>query len=230
MTAKKETGPKWCQTIIVLREDILAQVQASGLDISDLCNQALAGATGIPYSARKPATLAPAAPVIIAHNGGSAKGNTLSPGVPAAEIHPVINADDPRAASAVKQVPRAPSQKMPAALPGHVPDREKRPSGTSTTEKGSPGPKPGKTEKQRERKGRESPVKRFVADAIIREEDEGGHVTKDNLYQAFSQWCREHRVTPVPDRKALTTALKTRFALIEKSVDGEPSWINIRLK
>jgi len=221
---------RWCQTTVVLREDILVQAQASGLDINDLCNRALAGAAGILYPPKKPAALDPAEPVIVVHDGGSAKMEQIVPSVASGEIHPVINADDPRAASAVKQVSRPPSPKAPAALPGRVstPDKKQLDPGTMTRQ--SPAVKPGKPEKRQEKRGKGSPVKRFVAEAIIREEEDGGHVTKEVLYQAFSRWCREHRVTPVPDRRALTTALKNQFAMSERPIDGEPSWMNIRIR
>ena len=42
--------------------------------------------------------------------------------------------------------------------------------------------------------------------------------------------CRERRITMAPDRKNLTVALKNQFAMNEKVVDGEPSWVNVRLK
>ena len=69
-----------------------------------------------------------------------------------------------------------------------------------------------------------------MAEAVVREASGEGSVTKDTLYQAFSRWCREHRIAPVPDRKALTVALKNQFAVQEKMADGVPSWTGIRLR
>ena len=75
-----------------------------------------------------------------------------------------------------------------------------------------------------------SAIKKFMAEAIVREDADESRVPKDVLYQAFARWCREHRITPVPDRKAVTVALKNQFAMKEKMVDSEPSWVNIRFR
>jgi hypothetical protein len=233
MTAKKGRDVKWCQVTVVLREDVLAQAQASGVDISDLCNRALADAAGIRYVPQKSVDEIPAAPVIIAHDGAPAGGDTLPAIVPPSGIHPVINADDPRAANAVKQAPRPPSLKTPAALPGRVSSPEKpvkAPAAPSAPPSVPHMEKPKKPEAGPEKKGKGSSIKKFMAEAIAREDADESRVSKDNLYQAFTRWCREHRITPVPDRKAFTIALKNRFAMKEKTVDGEPSWVNIRLR
>lgn len=70
-------------------------------------------------------------------------------------------------------------------------------------------------------------IKRFVSEMTSRGD---GQVAKEALYQAFSQWCREHKITPVPDRKAVTVTLKNQLALVEKTDGGEPVWININLR
>jgi hypothetical protein len=230
MTAKMEQSLKWHETTVVLREDILALALASGLDINDLCNRAVASAAGIRYIPQIPADVPAAAPVIIAHNGAAADGAAISPVNPAAGIHPVINADDPKAVTTVKQVPRPPAQKAPATLPGRVSSTEKTPKAPAVPATAPRAGKPGKPENRPEKKGKGSAIKKFVAESIVREEAEESHVTKDALYQAFARWCREHRITPVPDRRAITVILKNQFALKEKTVDGEPSWVNVRLK
>ena len=230
MTAKKGQGLRWCTTSVVLREDILVQAQASGIDISDLCNRALAEAAGIRYVPERPADTAPAAPVIVAQTGTPAGGVPLPAIVPAPGIHPVINADDPRSATAVKQVPRPPLPKPPAALPGRPPSPEKPPKVPAAPSPVPPAEKSKKQASPREKKGKGSAIKKFMAEAVVREDADEIHVSKDLLYQAFTQWCREHRITQIPDRKAVTTALKNQFALKEKTVGNEPSWMNIRIR
>lgn len=230
MTAKKGQGTRWCQVTVVLREDILAQAQASGVDISDLCNRAVADATGIRYVPPKPADAAPAAPVIVAGNGAPPGGDAIPSIVPPPGIHPVINADDPRSATTVKQVPRPSLPTVPATLPGRVSSPEKPAKAPAAPLPSPRGEKPGKAQARPEKKGTGSSIKKFVAGAIVREDTDEGHITKDLLYQAFARWCREHRITPVPDRRAFTVALKNQFAMKEKTVDGEPSWVNVRLR
>jgi hypothetical protein len=216
-----------------IREDILLQARASGLDISDLCNRALAAATGIDYRGKEPAPVAPAGPVIIAHDGGPANVAGIPKKAPIVGIPPVINADDPRSAAAVKVVPGPVLQKTAAGLPGRIPSPEKEAGIAAAPAMMSTAPLPARPKKpagKPEKSAKGSPVKKFMADAVIREDAEGGQVTKDALYQAFSHWCREHRITPVPDRRSFTVTLKNKFAMTEKAVDGVPSWVSIRLK
>lgn len=235
MTAKKGMGVQWCQTTVVLREDILVQAQASGLDINDICNRALAGAAGIDYRPQEPAGAIPAAPVIVAQNGALSPGETVPSAVtrpaPPVGIHPVINADDPHSPVAVKLVPRPPASKQPAVLPGRVTPQDKT-EAHPVPEPAPASPKTRKTDTRPGRKGsaKESPIRRFVAEVISRDDGQETPVPKDLLYQTFTRWCREHKVTPVPDRRAVTIALKNQFALTEKTVGGEPCWMNIRLK
>ena len=53
---------------------------------------------------------------------------------------------------------------------------------------------------------------------------------KTTCINAFERWCREHRILPIPDKKAFAVTLKNQFAVREKMVNGTPSWIGIRLK
>lgn len=228
MTGKKGEALSGGLTGIAIRQDILRQAQVAGLDITEICNRALATATGIPYTSLGPEE--PAAPVIVAKDGAAARATAAaSPSSPDI-IHPVINADDPRAASVVKQVPRPAKRTVPAAVPGRAPVPEKPPAAPSL-----PARVPRKKENVPARKkpvkaGKGQVLKQFIAEATIRGETEDDHVTKEALYQAFSRWCREHRITPAPDKKAVTIALKNQFAVKEKSLDGEPAWVNIRLR
>lgn len=230
MTAKKEVGAQWCQTTVVLREDILVQAQASGLDISDICNRALAGAAGIAYIPPEPVSPAPATPVIIAGNAAAHR-ESISPEGSASGVHPVINADDPHSPVTVKQVPRQPAPKQPPVLPGRVSPQDKKTEVPPVPAPVAAAPKTKKTDTRPGKRGtaKESPIKRFVAEVISRDDGQETPVPKDLLYQAFSRWCREHKITPVPDRRAVTVALKNQFAMTEKTVGGEPCWMNIRL-
>jgi hypothetical protein len=230
MTAKKGTGVRWCTTPVVLREDLLQRARAEGMDINDLCNRALAGATGITYLPGKPAAPVPAEPVIVADKVGKGKEEIPPPAIRSEDIHPVINADDPRSATVVKQVIRASSPKVPPALPGRVSPPEKAPQAPEPIPAVKPEKKPGTHDMRKETKGKGNVIKRFVTDALIREDTDNGNVSKEELYQAFSRWCREHRISPVPDRRALTVTLKNQFAMKEQVIDGEPSWMNIRIR
>jgi hypothetical protein len=230
MTAKKGEGAEWRQTPVVLRGDILAQAQASGLDIDELCNRALASATGIRYDPPPSGDVSPAAPVIIAHDSIPSGGDTIPAMAQPSALHPVINADDPGAVTTVKHVSRAQAPKTLKTLPGRVSTPVKTPQTPPVPAVAAQPEKPGKPETRPEKKGRGSAIKKFVAENIVREDAEEAHVSKDALYQAFTRWCREHRVTQVPDRKAVTIALKNQYAMKEKTVDGEPSWVNVRLR
>jgi hypothetical protein len=209
MSVKKGLEGKWREAPVLLREDILVQAQAIGLDISDICNRALAGATGIAWTEKKP------------------------PAASSPDIGPVINADDPRSASAVKQAPRKAARKAVPSLPGRVSGPETPPAEPPRTPPkpaGSPEKKPAKSAPAAAKKGKGPAIRRFVAEAVSREISDECHVAKDTLYETFARWCREHRISPVPDRKAVTVALKNQFAMKETTVDGEPAWLNIRLK
>ncbi len=230
MTGKKGDLSPGNLSGIAIRQDILRQALVSGLDIAEICNRALASATGIPYDPRGPEPDELPAPVIVAKDGAAAKAPGAALPSSSDGIHPVINADDPRAASAVKQVPRPAKRNVPTALPGRAPVPEKIPASPPPTASA-----PLKKEKIPARKkpakaGKGQALKQFIAEATIRGETEDDQVTKEALYQAFARWCREHRITPVPEKKAVTIALKNQFAIKEKTLDGEPAWINIRLR
>jgi hypothetical protein len=64
---------------------------------------------------------------------------------------------------------------------------------------------------------------------IARVDADEAVISKEDMYLAFTRWCRDHRVTPVPDRKVFATVLKNKFAIAEKTVAGTSYWINIRL-
>ena len=142
---------------------------------------------------------------------------------------PVINADDPAAVAKAMR-----SKRQTAVKP--VPDVPKPPV-TDTGKEArqlSPLPDTGHGKKVREAgpKKREAGggLKKFVTEKISRIEADDAIISKDELYQAFSRWCREQKITPVPDRKVVAVALKNQFALQERTEDGVPYWVNIHLK
>ncbi len=73
-------------------------------------------------------------------------------------------------------------------------------------------------------------LKTFFSKKISRTGDAGDHVGKDEFYNLFARFCHENRITPVPERKAVTVSLKTRFALSETVADGTQVWSGIRVK
>jgi len=201
------------------------------VDISKLCNRALATAVGIDYDPREKEYVTARKPVIIADESAPAVPPLTIP-VPrhapgsGGYLHPVINADDPTAVTSMKRTVRTPAIQPVSAAP--VPPQE-----STTAVPASPAVKPAKerTGKSLPKKRRTSPdLKKFVAETILREDAENTTITKEALYLAFDRWCRERRIVTVPDRKNLTVSLKNQFALTEKVVDGEPSWVNVRLK
>lgn len=232
MTGKKETGATWHHTTVVLQEDIYRQALALGIDISDACNRALAGLTGSEYNQQREEVPAPP-PVIIAKNGGSPHIHGEIKRSPDQKLHPVINADDPAAPTKVVAAKTA-VKKAPAEHPAPVP----APGPATPKEKPSPDPAP-TVKRAAIQKDRDTPVKKkakgdalkkFFSAKIARSDDAGDNMGKDELYELFVRFCHDHRVTPVPERKAVTVALKNQFALTEKTVNGTACWTGIRLK
>ncbi len=231
MTAKNGGEGRWCPVTVAIKEEILTAAQSAGIDIQDLCNRALADAAGIRYIPALPEKKPESAPVIIA-----------DPGVPTADkpglhgkigdgLHPVINADDPKARTAVKLLPKQKAGTPPAALPGRVsPPEQPLPAPPAP----ALAPQPEKPKKAAAGKAgkrqKVSPIGKFVAERIARDDNEECHISKDALYAAFTQWCRERRITPVPDRRTVTVTLKNQFAMTETTIAGEPSWINARIR
>jgi hypothetical protein len=234
MTGKKETGATWHHTTVVLRSDIYRRALEKGIDISDACNRALAGLTGSNYHRQQLEEVPAPPPVIIAKNGASPHASVEIKKALSQKLHPVINADDPAAPARVVQAKAGPEKQAPEAhsapLPAPVPvlPEEKPVTAPAETAK-----------KAVVKKGRDTPVKKkprgdalkpFFSSKITRTDDAEAAISKDEVYELFARFCRDHRITPVPERKAVTVALKNQFALTEKLVDGTPSWTGIRLK
>ena len=72
-------------------------------------------------------------------------------------------------------------------------------------------------------------LKKFVTTKITRVDADDAIVSKDDMYEAFTRWCRDHRVTAVPERKVFATMLKNKFAIAEKNIGGTSCWVHVRL-
>ena len=218
---------------MVLREDIYLQALERRIDINDACNRALASLTGHDYDRQKPEEVPPPPPVIIAKDGASSHSSGELQKIPLKKIHPVINADDPaapvkvvQAKTTAKKIPVEPPTQLPAPSPA-VPEEKPIAAVAATTKKGAI-PKGRDTPPKKRSKG--DALKTFFSSKIARTDVADDYVDKDELYELFARFCREHRITPVPERKPVTVALKNQFALTEKMVNGIPSWTGIRLK
>ena len=111
---------------------------------------------------------------------------------------------------------RHPRRNRPCPLPGPLHSRRWPRAAPKTGRKGK----------------KEDAIKRFVSTRIVRETEESPDaiIAKDELYQRFERWCRDHDYAAIPDRRVFFVALKNKYALAERSVGGVPSWISIRIK
>jgi hypothetical protein len=230
MSEKKDPGGQWRQTSVVIRADIFLKAGEMGLDISNECNQALAHLVGIDYQQQQ-INDRPIPDYTIHSSGTPPKGDERTTPKPQAPVlHPVINADDPTAIAKVMKTKRQPAVKPVPEIP--VADEFPPPGtniplqapvhGLSPAGKG----KAGASEKKR----KDDALKKFVATKITRVDADDAVITKDDMYQAFTRWCRDHRCAAVPERKAFATLLKNKFAITEKTVNGTPCWVNVHLR
>jgi hypothetical protein len=225
MTGKKENGTPWRQTSVVIRADIFEQARKQEIDINDVCNQALADRLGIDYRQQKIPEIDVPEPVFIAPNAAPAQSahTPAKPGAPLATA--IINADDPHAAKAVK------SRNLPKERPALGVPAVPAPALEKEVVSPRPIPAPEKAKKPApSRKKKEDSAKKFFASVIIREDAETARVTKDEMYQEFERWCRDHNDLTIPDKKSFAVMLKNQFAVKEKMVDGTPTWVGVRLK
>jgi hypothetical protein len=231
MAGTKEPGISWHHTSVIIRADIYAKAHEQEIDISQVCNTALADLLGMDYCQQLPDNMLPVTrPVIIAQNAPPSEGNEHAQGVRTAGKTPVINADDPAAGATVRSAKRQPKA-LPApqertSLPSPLPAQEnaaRSPSARTAHAEKTKKPAEAKTHKG-------DGLKKFVTTKIIRSDSSNAVVSKDDMYQAFTRFCKEHKCAPVPDRKSFTLALKNKFAFFDKTVNGTPSWVNVRLK
>jgi len=222
MSAGKGSESTWRKTGVLIRSDIFDEAERQHLDISFECNTALARRLGMAYTGHHPSGADKTLPV-------SRGVNPAPAGTP---IHPVINADDPMTPAKVlkekKESARKPRPTHPPAAT--VTSASQKPSASMI-------PAPAVQEPPKKpsagRKKKAGAIKKFVNTRIVRTDEDGGTdavIPKDELYQRFERWCREHAVSPVPDRRSFTVALKNQCAIPERSIGGVPYWVNIRLK
>jgi hypothetical protein len=228
MSGKKDPGSRWRQTSVVIRSDIWLKAAEMGLDISDELNQRLASVVGIEYQQQQLANRLSPDRVICAADT-TVKGEPGTRQKPQ-NLHPVINADDPAAATKVRKAKRQlPPEKVP---PVSVPDEPPLPETdfspvnpvTDVSQRGRA--KSGESKK----KGKDEVLKKFVAAKISRVDADDTVISKDDMYQAFTRWCRDHRIAPIPERKVFATLLKNKFAIAEKNIGGASCWVHVRLR
>jgi hypothetical protein len=221
MSKKKVSSGSLEHVKVQIRSDLLFLAHEQHLDISEECNVALARRLGVEYTGAHPPHSAQEAPVMAAH-------------VPAPKrpvLRPVINADDPATPAQVLREKADPAASKPHAVHHpHIPTGTPSPVIPPRTAEPVQG-KPGKPAADKKRK--ENSIKKFVSSRIVRADDDDGTdaiIPKDELFQRFEDWCRDHAITPVPDRRAFTIALKNQYVIAERTIGGTPYWVNIRLK
>ncbi len=230
MSEKKDPGGQWRQTSVVIRADIFLKAGEMGLDISNECNQALAHLVGVDYRQQQINDRAISDHTIHGSDTPPKGDEQTTPKPRAPVLHPVINADDPAAIAKVMKTKRQPTQKPEPEIPvaAEFPPPETNiplqapVHGLSPAGKG----KTGASGKKRKDDG----LKKFVATKITRVDADDAVISKDDMYQAFTRLCRDHRYATVPDRKAFATLLKNKFAFFDKTVNGTPCWVNVRFK
>ena len=123
MSGKTDPDGQWRQTSVVVRSDILLKAAEMGLDISDELNRRLAELVGIDYPHQQLADR-PTPDLTLYAADSEIKGVTGTKQKPQTPVlHPVINADDPAAATKVRKAKRelppepVPAIPVPAASP-----------------------------------------------------------------------------------------------------------------
>lgn len=236
MPGRKEKTPAFQQTTVLLRADIHKRARDEGIDISNTCNTALATILKIDYRQQRLDDVPVAAPVIVAKDG-AAPGPAPTPRARAADLPPVINADDPKAAGVIarSRKPAAtspPQEKAGTAAPQKAtptPPAPQPPEKKPESRKRAAGPAGSAPKKATKRPAKADLLKTYVSAHIVREDTGDATIPKEELYALFSRWCREYKHA-VPDAKSVIVALKTRFAFREKTVDGTPCWTHVRVK
>lgn len=223
MPGKKDQGGGWMQVPVIIRADIVLKANEMNLDISTACNRALADLTGIDFLQER------LTPLVTAHRSahGAADAGTRSR---VRVLHPVINADDPTAVEKLMKTKQPHEEKPVPETP--VPDGSPRDVAHGPSPVIRPGraaAKKGKTA-EKERKRKDDSLKKFVTSKIVRVDSGTAVIAKDDMYQAFTRWCRDHRCFAAPEQKAFGTLLKNKFALTDKTVNGTPCWVNVQLK
>jgi len=230
MAGKKEPGAEWHQTPVLVRADIFSQALEQGIDISDVCNQALADLLGIDYRQQKLGSVPVPPPVIIAKDRSMPQSVTVAPATRKPHLPPVINADDPKAAGVIAQIKKMPMKRPVCETP--VPEtnlQEESPRVTPVKEPAVRQPKK-TTQPAQKKAGKESGLRKFISTRIIREDTNGAIIGKNEFFQVYARWCRDQKISPVPEQRAVAVMLKNQFAFREKVADGRPCWVNVRIR
>lgn len=222
MNAGKGSEGTWRKTGVLIRSDIFDEAERQHIDISFECNAALAHKLGMTYTDYHPSDASKTLPV-------SSRVNPMPAGT---SIHPVINADDPMTPSKVLKEKKESVRKP---RPMHTPALTVTSASQESSAPMVPAPPVQEAPKKpsMDRKKKAGAIKKFVITRIVRTDESSGTdaiIPKDELYQRFERWCREHAVSPVPDRRLFTITLKNQCAIPERSIGGVPYWVNIRLK
>ena len=231
MSVKTDPDGPWKQASVVVRSDILLKAAEMGLDISDELNRRLAELVGIDYRQQPQADL-PRLDTAIDAAATTGTRDGVKVRLPPPVLHPVINADDPAAATKVRKAKR---QLPPEPVPAVMVPAEQVVSPLAETVippdyPGSRAPHRGRGKAgESKKKGKDEDLKKFVSTMITRVDADEAVISKEDMYLAFTRWCRDHRSAPVPDRKVFATILKNKFAIAEKTIAGTACWINVRL-
>ena len=230
MSAKKDPNDQWRQTMVVIRSDIFLKAVELGLDISNECNLALANQTGIDYRQQHLSDRVIADPAILDAETQTKELKRTSRKAPLPDIHPVINADDPTAITKVMKAKQRPPVKPVAEVPV-LKDSAPITSGIAQRIPVKGGAIVGRGKAVApDKKKKDDSLKKFVTAKIIRVDADDAVVTKDDMYQAFTRWCRDHRIVAIPERKVFATSLKNKFAFTERTENGIPCWMNVRIE
>jgi len=226
MAKSPDPAGQWRQISVIIRADIFDKAKECAVDISDTCNRALADRLGIDYEQQHLMDIPLPKPIMIAPTSVPDPVKELRVPQESGSLIPVINADDLSSVKKVLTAKRhisakpvihtaASSSPLPAATPSLSDQQPVRKAAVRPAAK-----KPGKSEVFR----------KFIDARLNRIDDPAASMSRDDMYQAFSRWCRDHRIIPVPDRKELAVALKTRYAFTETVFDGKMVWTGVRLK
>ncbi len=222
MSAGKVSRGSWLPTWVLIRSDLYDEAERQHLDISHECNAALARRLGIAYTGSRTPVSGEMVPVI----------SGVVPAPVGAALRPVINADDPSTPAKVKREKKEVATVKPRMA--HPPASACTSASLKPSTPMVPVPAPGAPRNPAaDRKKKAGAIKKFVSSLIVRTDEDSGTdavIQKDELYQRFERWCREHAVSPVPDRRSFSVALKNQCAIPERSIGGTAYWVNIRLK
>ena len=197
MPGKNNQGGQWKQISVLLRADIVLKAGEMNLDISDACNRTLADLTGIDFPQGRP-TLPVTPPKITP--GAETSATKLRTRV----LHPVINADDPTAVVKLMKTKGPHEDKPVPETPLPVDNsREIADVPSPVIKTGSAAAGKGKAV-EREKKRKDDMLKKFVTEKIIRVDSGAAAISKDEMFQAFTRWCRDHRCSAVPEKSALS--------------------------